>query len=239
MTKQAIRERTWDTLESCGIARFPFPPHGRIPNFEGADRAADRLADLELWADTTTLKVNPDAPQRPVRQHALRAGKTLFVAVPRLREAACFLRLDPESIEDVDRATTIAGSAELGDPIHPRDLPRIDLIVCGSVAVDERGTRIGKGEGYSDLEFAILREVDAVTDATPVITTVHERQVQSERIEPDPHDVPLDVIVTPERVILPDTARNRPAGIDWSLIDEEDRAYTLSLLSESRSEIGT
>jgi len=35
----------------------------------------------------------------------------------------------------------------------------LDAIVCGSVAVRRDGRRCGKGEGYSDLEFAILREL--------------------------------------------------------------------------------
>jgi 5-formyltetrahydrofolate cyclo-ligase len=37
------------------------------------------------------------------------------------------------------------------------DTPALDAIVCGSVAVTHDGRHCGKGEGYSDLEFAILR----------------------------------------------------------------------------------
>jgi hypothetical protein len=43
MHKQLLRERVWDDLEDAGVVRFPFPPHGRIPNFAGASDAADRL----------------------------------------------------------------------------------------------------------------------------------------------------------------------------------------------------
>ena len=38
-------------------------------------------------------------------------------------------------------------------------MPCLDAIVCGSVAVTRDGRRCGKGEGYSDLEFAILRAI--------------------------------------------------------------------------------
>ena len=65
MTKQQLRERIWDLLEAEGIARFPFPPHDRIPNFAGADDAADRLAETEEWQDADAIKANPDAPQLP------------------------------------------------------------------------------------------------------------------------------------------------------------------------------
>jgi len=93
MSKQALRERVWDDLEASGVARFPFPPHGRIPNFAGAAEAADRLAERPEFVDAQTIKCNPDAPQRPVRRRALEAGTTLFVAVPRLSEPECFLEL--------------------------------------------------------------------------------------------------------------------------------------------------
>jgi 5-formyltetrahydrofolate cyclo-ligase len=220
MDKQAIRERVWDDLEDSGVARFPFPPHGRIPNFADAAAAADRLADTDAWAAAETLKANPDAPQLPVRRRALRAGKTLYVAVPRLREADCFLRLDPAEIEDVDHATTVGGAGEVGVPVGPESMPEVDLIVSGSVAVDESGGRIGKGEGYSDLEFGVLRGFDRVDDETPTATTVHERQVLDETIATDAHDVPMDLVVTPDRTVETD-AGAKPSGIDWDAIGEE------------------
>jgi hypothetical protein len=38
--KSAARQWVWDRLSAEGVARFPFPPHGRIPNFAGAEVAA-------------------------------------------------------------------------------------------------------------------------------------------------------------------------------------------------------
>ena len=38
--KRAARQWVWDRLSAEGVARFPFPPHGRIPNFAGADVAS-------------------------------------------------------------------------------------------------------------------------------------------------------------------------------------------------------
>ena len=220
MTKQAIRERVWSTLETEGIARFPFPVEGRIPNFAGAAEAADRLADTPEWEAAATVKANPDSPQRPVRRNALEAGKTLHMAVPRLRDAACFRRLDPAAIDDYAHATTIGGSAEVGTQVGPEAVESIDLIVAGSVAVTPDGARIGKGEGYSDLEYAILRELDLVDRATPLATTVHDRQVVDDDVPTETHDVPLDLIVTPTRTIRPD-AREKPTGLLWDQLDAE------------------
>ena len=220
MNKEPIRERIWDDLEESGTARFPFPPHGRIPNFEGADAAADRLAERSKWQVATSIKANPDAPQLPVRRRALRDGKTVYMAVPRLRDERCFLELDPDDLADYDAATTVSGSAKHGRPVGPEEVGEIDLIVTGSVAVSPDGDRIGKGEGYSDLEYAILRDFGLVDGKTPVATTVHERQILGESIDADPHDVAMDLVVTPERVLRPD-GREKPTGIDWSLLDEE------------------
>ena len=83
--KSAARQWVWDRLGAEGVARFPFPPHGRIPNFVGAEQAAARLLDIEPWKSATAIKVNPDSPQRPLRAEALRRGITVFVPTPRLR----------------------------------------------------------------------------------------------------------------------------------------------------------
>lgn len=220
MDKQPLRERVWDDLEASGVARFPYPPHARIPNFAGADEAADRLAATEAWASADVVKTNPDAPQLPVRRAALRAGKSLYAAVPRLRDPEPFLRLDPARIDDVDAATTVSGIGEAGVPVAPVDVEPVDLIVSGSVAVDDRGARIGKGEGYSDLEFAVLSEFGRVDDETIVATTVHERQVV-ERAPTGPLDVPLDLVVSPERTVETGTGAARPTGIDWGALDPD------------------
>ncbi|WP_049947619.1 5-formyltetrahydrofolate cyclo-ligase [Candidatus Halobonum tyrrellensis] len=220
MEKQALRERVWDELEESGVARFPYPPHGRIPNFAGADAAADRLATTDAWREADVVKANPDAPQLPVRRAALRAGKTVYMAVPRLRDEECFLRLDPAEVDDVDHATTVGGSSEAGVPVGPDDVEPVDLVVSGSVAVTEAGARVGKGEGYSDLEFGVLREFGLVGDATTTATTVHERQVVDEAVPTAAHDVPMDLVVTPDRTVETG-ADGKPAGVDWDALDDE------------------
>lgn len=236
MNKDALRETVWDALEESGEARFPFPPHGRIPNFAGAAAAAERLRATEAWRKAEVLKCNPDAPQLPVRRAALRASKTVYMAVPRLREARCFLRLAPDEVPDVDEATTVSGSSKHGVPVRPEEVPRVDLVVAGSVAVTEAGDRVGKGEGYSDLEWGVLSAFDAVDAETTVATSVHEMQVvdgpesavasdgdrepETVEIDADAHDVPLDLLCTPSRTIRP-ARRTRPSGIDWNELSEE------------------
>ena len=221
MDKQSLRERVWDDLEDSGEARFPFPPHGRIPNYAGAKAAAERLQDTEAWERAATLKANPDAPQLPVRRAALRAGKTVYMAVPRLRDEECFIELDPERLDDYDAATTVSGAPEHGQQVGPESVSGVDLVVCGSVAVTEDGARVGKGEGYSDLEYAVLTELGLLDAGTPVATTVHERQVVDDAVPVDPHDVPLDLVVTPDRTVETETPYERPEGVDWDALSDE------------------
>ncbi len=232
MDKQALRERVWDELEGSGEARFPFPPHGRIPNFAGAETAADRLTEQAEWREADVLKANPDAPQLPVRRRALREGKTLYMAQPRLTSEEPFLRLDPAEVSDIDEATTVSGVSKHAVPVGPEEVEPIDLVVAGSVAVTDDGARIGKGEGYSDLEFAVLREFDLVDEETTVATTVHGMQVLSEGVETDDHDVPMDLIVTPDRVLRP-ASGSKPPGLLWDRLDE-DRIAEIPVLSRVR-----
>jgi 5-formyltetrahydrofolate cyclo-ligase len=221
MDKQALREGVWRILEAKGAARFP-GARGRIPNFTGAERAAEQLATLTVWTRARVVKVNPDAPQIPVRRRALQEGKVLYMAVPRLTDERCFIELDPARLgAGVKRAATIKGAAALGRAVRPRDVRRLDLIICGSVAVNSRGERVGKGGGYSDLEFGLLRAAGTVGSRTPVVTTVHPLQVVNKRIAMLPHDIPLDWIVTPRGARRCRDGHPKPSGIYWKYLSKE------------------
>ena len=220
--KAAVRARIWDRLEAEGVARFPFPPHGRITNFDGASEAADRAMTLPELETADAVKANPDAPQLPLRRRLLKNGTTVYMAVPRLGEEACFVELDPAEISDLDAAPTVSHMGNYGQRVTPDALPEIGAIVVGSVAVDESGGRIGKGEGYSDLEYGVLREFGLVDDDTPTVTTIHDTQLVAETISPDRHDVPMDVVCTPTRTIRTG-AGAKPSGIYWAALDGKHR----------------
>jgi 5-formyltetrahydrofolate cyclo-ligase len=211
--KQRVRERVWSLLVESGEALFP-GARGRIPNFRGAARAAETLAATPEWRAAKVVKCNPDAPQRPVRLRALREGKVLYMAVPRLAKKKCFWKLDPRRLDrnDLAAAATIRGASRLAKPVGPFELPHVDLIVAGSVAVNRKGARIGKGGGYSDLEFAIGREAGAIDGKTVVATTIHPLQLLDEHLPVTAHDFFLGLIATPEEIIRP-RRRRQPTGV--------------------------
>jgi 5-formyltetrahydrofolate cyclo-ligase len=220
--KQPFRERAWGLLEQEGVARFP-GTRGRIPNFTGAEGAAERLANLEEWGRAAVVKANPDSPQLPVRSRALKDGKLVFMAVPKLAEPRPFVLLDPSRISGtVRRAASIKGAMKQGRPVLFGQMRKVDLVVCGSVAVNRSGARVGKGGGYSDLEFALLTEAGLIDDETMIATTVHDLQVVDEDLPETDHDFRLDIIVTPSAVIRTGaSARQRPTGIVWPHLDPE------------------
>lgn len=217
--KQDVRERIWGLMERRGVSRFP-GPRGRIPNFVGAEAAAERLATLQGWREAEAIKANPDSPQLPVRTRALAEGKRVYMAVPRLREKHPFLVLDPERLDVAPRrAASISGASRHGIPVGVDEVPHLDLVVCGTVAADRRGARVGKGGGYADLELAILTEAGAIDERTMIVTTVHPVQVVDGRLPETAHDVRVDRIVTPDRTISC-RRTSRPPGILWDQLDE-------------------
>jgi 5-formyltetrahydrofolate cyclo-ligase len=216
--KAAARKAVWDALTERKAARFPFPVHGRIPNFKGAREAAERLLAHPIFRGVRVIKVNPDSAQRWVRRLALERGITVITPTPRLRGA--FRKLDPAKIprERYAEAATLKRSGEWGEELALDELPKIDLVVMGSVAVTRDGRRLGKGHGYADLEYAMLRELG--NPPVPVVTTVHPLQVLGD-FPIERHDLPVSLIATPDEVLEVKRPPRAPRGIDWDLLPEE------------------
>jgi 5-formyltetrahydrofolate cyclo-ligase len=234
--KAALRQEVWDAMRAAKVARFPGAA-GRIPNFSGAEAAAQRLRAMAAWRAARTLKSNPDSAQLPVRQRALEDGKTLYMAVPRLAEPEPFFALDPDHLAESPRAAaSIRGAGRSARRVSLDELTPVDLVVMGSVAAAEDGARLGKGGGFADLEYALASAAGLIGPHTVSVTTVHELQVRPARTIPvTDHDVPVDLIVTPDRVIDCRALHGprSPAGIRWADLTEEKIA-AIPLLAAHR-----
>ncbi|XP_039055450.1 5-formyltetrahydrofolate cyclo-ligase-like protein COG0212 [Hibiscus syriacus] len=223
--KWVIRKRVWDFMEAQNIAQNPRPVHHRIPNFVGASAAAKKLSELEAFVMAKCVKVNPDSPQKQVRFLTLSDGKKLLTPQPRLR-TGFFSILESSMLtpSTINEACTSVGVAKYGRPIGLDEKIKVDVIVIGSVAVDPNtGARLGKGEGFAELEYGMLRYMGAIDDSTPVVTSVHDYQL----VDDIPiekllvHDVPVDIICTPTQVIFTNTAIPKPQGIYWDKLSPE------------------
>ena len=215
-TKDQIRRSVWKAMDREGVSRFP-GAEGRIPNFAGAKLAAQKLAAHRTWKRARVVKANPDSPQTHARRLALEEGKTLVMAVPRLRDSHPFRLLDPKRLtrDQVREAATIKGALRHGRVVALEELPEIDFVLCGSVAVNLTGARVGKGGGFSDLEYGLLIESGKIDDHTVVATTVHPIQILRDHLMVTRHDLPVDLIATPRAVIEVERDFDRPRGILW------------------------
>ncbi|KAF8377192.1 hypothetical protein HHK36_030565 [Tetracentron sinense] len=238
--KWRIRKRVWDLMEAENIAQNPRPVHHRIPNFVGAAAAAKNLGGLEVFRVAECVKVNPDSPQKQVRFLTLSGGKKLLTPQPRLR-TGFFSILESRMLtpNTINEACTSVGVAKYGKPIGLDEKIKVDLIVIGSVAVDPKtGARLGKGEGFAELEYGMLRYMGAINDTTMVVTSVHDRQL----VDDIPieklliHDVPVDIICTPTQVIFTNTSIPKPQGIYWEKLSPE-KLGQIRILRQLKSRI--
>jgi 5-formyltetrahydrofolate cyclo-ligase len=219
--KWDVRRRMWELLERENAASKS-EIVGRIPTFFGAEDAADRLAEESAWRTARVIKAVPDKAQ-------------LYMAVPKLAGRNPFYLLDPAvlTVSPEDAASSKVAKS-VARTVSVDNMRPVDLVVCGSVAVDHRGARIGKGAGYSDIEVALLQEAGLIGPKTLIVTTVHSLQVVGEEQLPETeHDFRVDLIVTPNETIRCQPSR-RPGGIIWDHLTEEKIATIPALRARSR-----
>ena len=239
--KDVLREEIWGLLKQQGAS--PKDPFGHIPDFYGSDRAAELLAALPIWQQARVVKSNPDAAQGPVRLRALRDGKILYMAVPRLVDARCFVELIGADLTargiPLEQVTYWQGALEHGRLVLFDEMQPIDLVLTGCVAVTRSGGRTGKGAGFADLELGMLRQFKLLRPGAPIVTTVHPLQVVDDvRVPMLRHDSALDWIITTDEVIETHTPYPQPAGIDWDAVqpDQYEAIPALRILRPTEGE---
>ncbi len=210
--KNEIRERIWKEMKEKKIERFPYA-WGRIPNFQGAEKAASRLKDLGEFKNAQTVFVAPDSPQRPVRELVLRNGKVLIMPTPRLTSG--FVMVTPVKGRERE-SSTIQGAFKFGRIVSAADVPEVDFVIQGAVAVDILGGRLGKGGGYGDREIGILKEHRKGSKVL-IAVTVHDVQI-TEELPQDLWDFTVDIIVTPSKVIKTSESRKEAISTYMSYI---------------------
>jgi 5-formyltetrahydrofolate cyclo-ligase len=225
--KDTLRAEIWSALEA-GHANIG-DAWSHIPNYVGAEQAADRLAALPFWEQARVVKSNPDAAQSPVRLRALQSGKILYTPVPELTQNFPFVRLDPAELTrrgvPLEEAAPISGALQHGQKVRFEEMEPMDVLVVGCVAVTRSGGRTGKGGGFADLELGIFHALGLVPPESVIVTTVHPTQVVPDaRLVMLGHDCPLDWIITPEEAIPTHTRLPRPTGVDWNAVRPDQYA---------------
>lgn len=181
-TAGALREQVWDDLLARRACAYPLPPHGHCPNFTHAKKAAAQLLSHPDVAALHTLIVGPERALLPLRQQALKAGKTLFV--PHQKKEGWYWR-----VTDPAGAKLSALSAHGEATLSPAGA-QAAVIAC--VAADHHGARLGKGFGWGARGLHL---------DLPEFTLAHPLMLRPAL--PCPADSHVALIGTPDRVITP------------------------------------
>lgn len=114
---------------------------------------------------------------------------------------AGFTLIMPVSLPDGNlRWVVYAGAKAPGifgfdEPVGtPTQLSNADLILVPASAADETGARLGKGKGFYDRALADL------SSGAKTAAIVYDQELL-ERVPTEPHDRPVDFVVTPERIV--------------------------------------
>uniref|UniRef100_A0A3Q3EW94 Methenyltetrahydrofolate synthase domain-containing protein n=1 Tax=Labrus bergylta TaxID=56723 RepID=A0A3Q3EW94_9LABR len=228
-TKWDIRQKVWDYIEENNLANFPRPVHNRIPNFKGAFTACNKVSELQVFTKTSEVKVDPDKTLEGVRMAVLQ------VAISKPKHPKLYFSLNMSRVHFGGLAPKfnfffsscplnlfLQGVKDFSVPVGLDAKVKVDLVVVGSVAVSEKGIRIGKGEGFADLEYGMMVSMGAVNEFTVVVTVVHDCQVVEIPDElRESHDLTVDYILTPTRVIKTNCQFPKPLGIIWTKLNTE------------------
>ena len=185
--KDEVRRYIWGLMVEEKIATFPLPPYGRIPNFSEAKKAAFFLRALPGYEKARCIFTGPDGVLKPLRDMVLSNQKILAYATPRMKEM--------KMIKPIGKKinTNIQGLIKFGEELKEK----VDILVIGSVAVDEYGNRLGKGAGYGDKEIEFLRRKNLLEENSKIGTLVHSIQILPDLSSfSEPHDIPVDLILT-------------------------------------------
>lgn len=88
------------------------------------------------------------------------------------------------------------GTHEIESPKIEKKLSEMDLIIIPMVAFDKNGNRLGRGGGFYD---RVLSESN-ITSKNKIYGLAHDIQ-EVERIPIKENDIPMDGIITPNRII--------------------------------------
>ena len=201
-TKQEVREWIWEKMTAEGIAQFPLPCYGRIPNFIGVEKATQLIQDLPEFKKARFIFSAPDFVLHNIRELVLQNRKQLLVATPHMLE---FLILNSNNIPTrmITKAVTIKSMYKFGNKVHLNQISRpLDIFCQGSVALDRTGNRLGKGKGYGDREYHLLKQEGIIDKQTLLITLIHDVQLIDDfSYLMESNDVKMQIALTPSEII--------------------------------------
>ncbi|KAH8414316.1 hypothetical protein KR215_002992 [Drosophila sulfurigaster] len=239
-TKRSLRVQTWKKIQEGKVGLGFNGIFNRIPAFVDADKAAALLIQEEEFKKAQHIKVTIDRALHDFKEQALLANKSVYL--PSTRDSsALFLKVEvPEDATDEQKKESlrVQDIQKFRSEIGLDSKLKLDLVVIGSVVVSRDGYRIGRGNGFADLDIGLLIELGVITPQTAIVTIVHDVQV----VDTLPvnlfqkYDSPVDIIVTPTEVIRVAKRLPRPSGVFWELLSER-RLKILPVLQQLKEQL--
>lgn len=184
-TKRAIRQRVLAARRRRGL----------LESERVAELLRDRVLTLPEMAAAETVAAYRSLPGEPgtgpLIEELTRRGVTVLLPLLNPDLSLGWAVHEPGGGE---RLNWLGVSEPASEPLRPQSLATASVVVCPGVAGDLDGHRLGRGGGSYDRALATLdhRELrclllydDEVLDAVPA----------------QPHDQPIDVLVTPTRTL--------------------------------------
>lgn len=239
--RDEAREQVWSKLRDVAHpdSRFGWDFSSFIADYEGSEAGADRLLQRAENHGYTGWFITPDNNLDALRERLIERGESFVMPTYGIRRG--FLRLDPSEVPEGQApfASTLDGMNRFAERMLLDDmeakLEPFDCMVTGASFVTSDGLRMGKGHGYFDLEWAMMRQIGLANEDTDVIAMVHDVQVLDDTRGRDlaaDHDTIVDAIITPSNGITIEDPPSKPEGIRWSLLgrDEIDEMPPLKTL---------
>ncbi len=177
------------------FGRSPVPVRDRA-EAEGIARQIDALASSMGGVSLPALFA--PTPLEPDMSLALGLFERALLPIL-LDEAGAPLGAPRWGLWEAGRALVTLGRPPAqpdGEARGAESLKEADLIVIPALAASVDGTRLGQGGGWYD------RALMHRSPTTPVVAVIFDDEVAEAGLIPaEPHDVPVDAIVTPTRTI--------------------------------------
>lgn len=194
MEKKYLRARMLEKRKSLNLLEVQGRSH----------EIAQRLWLLPEYRQAKTvlayLPVRQEIDTVPIIKTAWRQQKRILVPVCQAPDK----RLILSHLQNLDQLEE--GTFKIPEPkkeyICPVPSPEVDLVILPGVAFDRQGGRIGYGAGYFDRFLVTLR------DDCPIVALAYEFQLLP-FVPAEKHDVPVDIIVTEERLLYTNKYTNK------------------------------
>jgi len=185
------------------------PPTSRdTPIFHYAFCAVDRFTVLSELQDANTICLSP-----------LRRVVTDLLLNETVIQQVKVLELIPGMHGQYSEITKVDGEVKSVSVLDPLETA-VDIFVVGSMGVDKQGHRVGKEGDLTGIDF-ILSNMG--TTVKYVVTIVHDCQVFDEIPTSilSKYDLPVDIIITPSRVIKVGNKLRKPSNPLWSSLKSD------------------